>query len=65
MSGGHAMTFEIGYGLFGLGGVVDFARKSTLEDYDPRGMAPPPRPGEVAQGGEQRGMLDVSVGFSL
>jgi hypothetical protein len=63
--GGYAMTFEIGYSLWALGGVVDFGRKSSLESYDPRGTAPPPHPGEVAQGGEQRGMVDVSVGFAL
>jgi len=63
--GGYAMTFEIGYGLFALGGVVDFAERSTLESYDPRGVAPPPQPGEVVQGGEQQGMVDVSVGFAL
>ncbi len=63
--GGYAMTFELGYGLFAIGGVVDFARRESLEAYDPRGMAPPPRPGEVAQGGEQQGMVDVSVGFAL
>ncbi len=63
--GGWAMTFEIGYGMFAFGGVVDFGRKSSLEQYDPRGMTPPPHPGEVAKGGAQRGMVDVSVGFAL
>ena len=64
-SGGYAMTFEIGYSPWALGGVVDFGKRSAIESYDPRGAAPPPHPGEVAQGGEQSGMVDVSVGFAL
>jgi hypothetical protein len=65
MSGGYAMTFELGYSPWALGGVVDFGKKSAIKSYDPRGAAPPPRPGEIAQGGEQSGMIDVSVGFAL
>jgi hypothetical protein len=61
----YAFTVELGYGLFAVGGVVDFAALRDVEDYDPRGMAPPPTPGSIAQGGEQSGMIDFSLGFAL
>jgi hypothetical protein len=61
----YALTVELGYGLYAVGGVIDFERLEGIEDYDPRGMAPPPTPDSIAQGGKQNGMIDFSVGFAL
>jgi hypothetical protein len=62
---GRRMTFEVGYGAFLLGGLIDRGRIRTMEDYDPSGGAPPPPPTDAIAGGEQRGMIDASVGFSF
>lgn len=62
--GRHAVV-EIGVGLFMLGGVYDGAELQTMSSYDPRGSAPPPAPDRAVSGGEQSGMIDVSVGFAL
>jgi len=58
------VTFEVGYGAFALGGLVDRGELRTMEDYDPRGAAPPPPPTEALAGGEQRGLVDVSLGIA-
>ena len=58
-------TLELGYGAFVLGGLVDRGRIRTMEDYDPRGAAPPPSPAEAIAGGEQRGLVDVSLGVAF
>lgn len=60
---GRRATLEIGYGAFVLGGLIDRGRIRTMEDYDPRGSAPPPAPTDAVAGGEQRGLIDVSFGF--
>lgn len=59
------MTVEVGYGVAALGGTVERGRLDTMTDYDPRGAAPPPHPTEALSGGEQRGMVDVSVGVAF
>ncbi len=56
---------EVGYSVFVLGGVVDHDRLESMASYDPRGAAPPPPPELAAQGGEQRGMIDVSAGVTF
>jgi hypothetical protein len=58
------IAVEVGYGAFVLGGVVDHGRLDQAMAYDPRGAAPPPRPDEAVSGGEQRGLVDVSVGVT-
>ncbi len=58
-------SLEIGYGAFVMGALVDRGRLNTMTDYDPRGDAPPPRPETAIAGGEQRGMVDLSLGLSL
>ena len=62
---GWGLSAELGYGLFGFGGALDGNRMRELQAYDPRAMAPPPGPGEVARGGDQQGMIDVAVGVTL
>jgi len=63
---GRHVAVELGVGLYMLGGLYDDAElKSMARSYDPRGNAPPPAPDRVVEGGEQRGMVDVSVGFVL
>ena len=59
---GRRATLELGYGAFVVGGLIDRARIRTMEDYDPRGAAPPPPPTDAIAGGEQRGLIDVSFG---
>jgi hypothetical protein len=59
---GRRATLEVGYGAFVLGGLIDRGRIRTMEQYDPRGAAPPPEPTEAIAGGEQRGLVDISVG---
>jgi hypothetical protein len=62
--GRHAVV-ELGVGLFMLGGLYNSGELQSMSNYDPRGSAPPPAPDRAAAGGEQSGMIDVSVGFVL
>lgn len=62
--GGHVIV-ELGVGLFMLGGLYNGAELQSMSSYDPRGNAPPPAPDRAVAGGEQSGMIDVSVGFAL
>lgn len=63
---GDHLAIELGVGVYMLGGLVDDAElRSMARSYDPRGNAPPPAPDTVVTGGEQSGMVDVSVGFVL
>ena len=62
--GRHAVV-ELGVGLFMLGGLYNSGELQSMSSYDPRGSAPPPAPDRAAAGGEQSGMIDVSVGFVL
>lgn len=62
--GGHVVV-ELGVGVFMLGGLYNGAELQTMSSYDPRGSAPPPAPDRAVAGGEQSGMVDVSVGFAL
>ncbi|MGE0546225.1 MAG: hypothetical protein AB7O24_12275 [Kofleriaceae bacterium] len=59
------IIIELGYSLAMIGGVVDTDRIETMTDYDPSGTAPPPPADHAAQGGEQHGSFDLSVGVSL
>ncbi len=59
------MTIEVGYGVATLGGVVDRGQLETMSTYDPSGAAPPPHPDAALSGGEQQGMIDVSIGLAL
>jgi hypothetical protein len=60
----HAVV-ELGVGLFMLGGLYNGAELESMMRYDPRGGAPLPPPDRAVSGGEQSGMVDVSVGFAL
>ena len=62
--GGH-LVVEFGVGLFALGGTYNSAGLQSMSSYDPRGSAPPPAPDRMVAGGEQSGMIDISVGFAL
>jgi hypothetical protein len=62
--GSHAVV-ELGVGLFMLGGTYNGAELRSMTGYDPRGNAPPPPADHVAAGGEQSGMIDISIGFVL
>lgn len=62
--GRHAFA-ELGVGLFLLGGVYNRAVLQSMTGFDPRGSAPPPPADRAVAGGEQSGMIDVSVGFAL
>ncbi|HET7500372.1 MAG TPA: hypothetical protein VFK02_05190 [Kofleriaceae bacterium] len=62
---GRHLVVELGVGLFMLGGVYDGAELQSMTQYDPRGNAPPPPPDRAVAGGQQTGMVDVSVGFAL
>jgi hypothetical protein len=62
---GRHLVAELGVGLFMLGGVYNGAVLQSMSGYDPRGSAPPPPADRVAAGGEQSGMIDVSIGFAL
>jgi hypothetical protein len=62
--GRHAVV-ELGVGLFMLGGLYNGSELESMVDYDPRGNAPLPAPDRAVAGGEQSGMIDVSVGFVL
>lgn len=62
---GRRVAVELGVGLFMLGGVYNSAELQSMSSYDPRGNAPLPPPDRAVAGGEQTGMIDVSVGFVL
>jgi hypothetical protein len=62
---GRHVAVELGVGLFMLGGLYSGSELQSMSSYDPRGMTPPPAPDRVVSGGEQSGMIDVSVGFVL
>jgi len=59
------LTVEVGYGVFVLGALVERGRINEMSDYDPRSGEPLPDPDAAISGGEQRGLVDVSVGLSL
>jgi hypothetical protein len=61
---GTRVSFELGYGMFAIGGVVDADRLSKMEDYDPR-TGPPPTPNDALRFGDQQGRLDLSFGLRL
>jgi hypothetical protein len=61
---GHVVV-ELGVGLFMLGGLYNGAELQSMSSYDPRGSAPPPAPDRAVAGGEQSGMVDVSIGVAL
>jgi len=56
---------ELGVGLYLLGGVYNPDQLQLMSNYDPRGSAPLPTPDRAVAGGEQSGMIDISVGFVL
>jgi hypothetical protein len=62
---GRHLAVELGVGLFMLGGLYSGSELQSMSSYDPRGNVPPPAPDRVVSGGEQSGMIDVSVGFVL
>jgi hypothetical protein len=62
---GRHVVVELGVGLFMLGGLYNDAELKSMSSYDPRGAAPPPDPDRVVSGGEQTGMVDISLGFVL
>lgn len=57
---GH-VSLEVGYGLYVVGGLVDSKQLHSMMSYDPSGAPPPPADHAVA-GGEQQGLVDVSLG---
>lgn len=60
---GRHVAVELGVGVFLLGGVYNSGELQSMSSYDPRGSAPPPPADRIASGGEQAGMIDLSVGF--
>lgn len=60
----HAVV-ELGLGLFMFGGLYNRGELQSMMRYDPRGNAPLPSPDRAVSGGEQSGMIDVSIGFAL
>jgi hypothetical protein len=62
---GRHVTVELGVGVLVLGGVYNAGELQTMTRYDPRGNAPLPAPDRAVSGGEQSGMIDLSVGFVL
>ncbi|HEX3763983.1 MAG TPA: hypothetical protein VHW23_35050 [Kofleriaceae bacterium] len=56
---------ELGVGLYLLGGVYNADQLQSMSSYDPRGNAPLPAPDRAVAGGEQSGMVDLSIGFVL
>lgn len=62
---GRHVDVELGVGLYLLGGVYNGAQLQSMSSYDPRGNAPLPAPDRAVAGGQQSGMIDVSVGFAL
>ncbi|HTJ46980.1 MAG TPA: hypothetical protein VL463_32980 [Kofleriaceae bacterium] len=61
---GDRVSVEIGYGMYVAGGIVDSAKLHSMAHYDPNGAPPPPADHAVA-GGEQSGMIDVSLGVRM
>lgn len=61
---GKHLAVELGVGLYALGGLYNGSELASMTSYDPRGSAPP-APDRMVSGGEQSGMIDVSVGFVL
>lgn len=59
------LVIEAGISFYALGGVLDTSKLDAMTSYDPRGNAPPPQADRVVSGGEQTGLLDISVGMSL
>jgi hypothetical protein len=59
------IDIEVGIGLYLLGGVYNAAELQSMSSYDPRGNAPLPAPDRAVAGGQQSGMIDVSIGFVL
>jgi len=59
------IDIELGVGLYLLGGVYNGAELQSMSSYDPRGNAPLPAPDRAVAGGQQSGMIDVSIGFVL
>jgi hypothetical protein len=62
---GRHVAVELGVGLFMLGGLYNSTELQSMSSYNPRGNTPPPAPDRAVAGGEQSGMIDVSVGFAL
>jgi hypothetical protein len=62
--GRHAMV-ELGVGLFLLGGLYNRDELQSMMRYDPRGGSPLPPPDRAVSGGEQSGMVDLSIGVAL
>jgi hypothetical protein len=62
---GRRIDVEVGVGLYLLGGVYNATELQSMSSYDPRGNAPLPAPDRAVAGGQQSGMIDVSVGFVL
>jgi hypothetical protein len=59
------IDIELGVGLYLLGGVYNGAELRSMSSYDPRSNAPLPAPDRAVAGGQQSGMIDVSIGFVL
>jgi hypothetical protein len=59
------LVIEAGYSFYALGGVLDTSKLHAMSTYDPMGSAPPPQADRVVSGGEQTGLLDISIGMSL
>ena len=61
---GHVVV-ELGYGMYVVGGVYDGGQLRSMSSYNPAGAAPPPAPDRAVAGGQQSGLVDVSVGFAM
>jgi hypothetical protein len=59
------VTIEVGYSMLVVGGTVDTQQLHSMTMYDPRSSAPPPAPSKAFSGGEDTGMVDVSIGVTL
>jgi hypothetical protein len=59
------IAVELGASLFAFGGLYNRGELASMSSYDPRGSAPPPPPDRMVAGGQQSGMIDVSVGLVL
>jgi hypothetical protein len=62
---GRHVAVELGVGLYMLGGVYNADELRSMTSYDPRSNTPPPPANRAVSGGEQSGMVDISVGFAL
>lgn len=62
---GSRVAIEIGYDAIVVGGLVDTAQLHSMMHYDPSGSAPPPPADHAVSGGEQHGMIDVSIGVQM